>query len=224
MAQGDAWLFHIIDIYIHIYIYICFFFEDFNGEWKLSRPQIKNYKTVIAQRIRCLQSACNKAETRENPPQWAKELPWFVAGRHGDGAHEADDSQDKPAESSEASEDEDEEEEEEEDEDKDADSDEAENTEYTYGWDAEVKCAYRTKTLGHSLVGKTMEMAKAAQPPNAAAEDSDPYFATFADDTTHVAYRFAWKVQVDERIFPSCWIDRAWKHKYIYIERERGRE
>jgi hypothetical protein len=212
VAQGDSCLFNII--YTYTYIYICFFFEDFNGIWKLKRTQIKSYKKTIALRIRCLQAACNKAEARENPPQWAKDLPWFVVGRLTDDATDKDEDE---GEEDEDEEEEDEEEEEEEEDDKDADSDEAENTEYTYGWDAEVKCAYRIKTLGHSLVGKTMEMAKAAQPPDAAAEDSDPYFATFADDTTHVAYRFAWKVQVDERIFPSCWIDRAWKHKYIYI-------
>jgi len=207
-------------IYIYIYIYICFFFEDFNGIWKLKRTQIKSYKKTIALRIRCLQAACNKAEARENPPQWAKDLPWFVVGRLTGDATDKDEDE---GEEDEDEEEEDEEEEEEEEDDKDADSDEVETTEWTYGWDPEVKRAYRTCFLQHPERTR-LEMAKVPQPPDAAAEDNDPYFATFDDDSTHVAYRFAWKVQVDERIFPSCWIDRAWKHKYIYIERERGRE
>ena len=129
-------------IHIFIYIYICFFFEDFNGLWKLNRAQIKSYKTVMALRIRCLQAACNKAEARDNPPQWAKDLPWFVAGRLTDDADES--SEDEGEEDEE--EEEDEEGEEEEEDDKESDSDEVETIEYTYGWDAEVKCAYRTWT------------------------------------------------------------------------------
>ena len=213
VAQGDAWLFHVI--YTHIYIYICFFFEDFNGIWKLNKAQIKNYKFVMALRIRCLQAACNKAEARDNPPQWAKDLPWFVAGRLTD---DADDSNEDEGEEDEEEDEEDEEEEEEHDEEATSEGTEGhdEDTEYTYGWDAEVKRAYRACTLTDPSRTR-VEMARAAQPPDEAAEDNDPYFATFDDDSTHVACRFAWKVQVDERIFQSCWIDRAWKHKYIYI-------
>ena len=210
-----------------IHIYICFFFEDFNGAWKLNKAQIKSYKTVMALRIRCLQAACNKAEARDNPPQWAKDLPWFVAGRLTDDADESNEDEGEEEEGEEDEEEEDEEEEEEDDEDKVSDSDFDEATEYTYGWDAEVKRAYRACTLTNPSRTR-VEMANVAQPPDHAAEDNDPYFATFADDSTHVACRFAWKVQVDERIFQSCWIDRAWKHKYIciyiYIKRERGRE
>ena len=215
-------------LYIHIFIYICFFFEDFNGTWKLNRAQIKSYKTVMALRIRCLQAACNKAEARDHPPQWAKDLPWFVAGRLVDDADESSEDEDEGEGDEEEDEDEEEEEEEEEEEseedkedkDKESDDDDIEIIEYTYGWDSEVKRAYRSCTLEHP--GRTrVEMANIAQPPDAAAEDTDPYFATFADGSTHVACRFAWKVQVDERIFQSCWIDWTWEHKcicmYIYI-------
>ena len=226
MAQGDVWLYSILDIYI--YIYILFFFEDFNGLWKLKRHQIKSYKTTIARRIRCMQAACNKAETREQPPQWAQELPWFVAGRKADDAHGSDNSQDKPDESSEAGEDEDEEEEDEEEEeeeedDKDADS-EVETIEWTYAWDHEVKCAFRTCLLQHPERTR-LEMAKAPQPPDAAAEDNDPYFATFADDSTHVQHidlhgRYK-SMRGYFRVVGLTGHGNINIHIYIYRERER---
>ena len=180
----------------------------------------------MALRIRCLQAACNKAEARDNPPQWAKDLPWFVAGRLSDDAKEDEDEGEGEDESPEDEEEEEEDEGEEEEEgDEDAHSDEVETIEWTYGWDAELKCAYRTCLLENPTRTR-LELAKAAQQPDVAAEDTDPYFATFDDDSTHVACRFAWKVQVDERIFQSCWIDLTWKHTYIciYRYRERGRE